>query len=92
MSKKILHLNAYSAPWGLYIHFFANICIMNVYLMLLDPSSKQLGAVPSVLVKYHNESTSSSLQLASVPTVSFQSHNETIPNSQQLGYSINSFS
>jgi len=52
----------------------------------MGPSSKQLGVVPSVLVKYRNESTSSSLQLVSVPTVSFQSHNETTPQGKHGRY------
>jgi|688.fasta_scaffold2314073_1 hypothetical protein len=56
----------------------------------MGPSSQQLGVVPTVSVKYRNESTSSSLQLVLVPTVSVKYRNETQPNSQQLEYGLNS--
>jgi hypothetical protein len=75
-------------PGALYIHFFANICIISVYLMLLvswivDDWVWSRRSQLSIGMSSHRV-------VYSWDTVSFQSHNKTHPNSQQLGYGLNS--
>ena len=88
-------------PGALYIHFFANICIISVYLMLLllqleivdGPDSQRLRVqsyLPQLSIGMRLHLVINSWP--PVPSVSVEYWHETQPNSQQLGYGLISLS